>query len=116
MIRYHKTPAIIAELLPESEIIDNAGDMLDIIAEAGYNNSTALIIHKENLNEAFFDLKTGIAGDILQKFSNYRMRLAVVGDFTKYKSKSLSDFIGESNRYGVACFVNSLDEALERLG
>ena len=39
-----------------------------------------------------------MAGEILQKFSNYRVRLAIVGDFTPYSSKSIKDFIYESNK------------------
>jgi hypothetical protein len=56
-----------------------------------------------------------MAGEILQKFSNYRMRLAIVGDFSEYKSKSLRDFIRESNRTGTINFVGTIDEALLRL-
>jgi hypothetical protein len=117
MIQYHKTEkgTIIAEILPGSDLIDDPSDMLDIMSETGYNNSTGIIIHGINLNQDFFDLKTGLAGEILQKFSNYRMRLAIIGDFSLYKSKSLRDFIRESNNRGIICFVDSLDEALKRL-
>ncbi|WP_449401649.1 DUF4180 domain-containing protein [Chryseobacterium wanjuense] len=55
--------------------------------------SDKVIIHEKNITPEFFDLKTKIAGDILQKFSNYRVKLAIVGDFSKYESKSIKDFI-----------------------
>jgi len=67
------------------------------------------------LHRDFFDLKTGLAGEILQKFSNYRVKLAIVGDFEEVKSKSLRDFIRESNRGRTVNFVNSVEEAVERL-
>ena len=71
--------------------------------------------YAESLGEEFFDLKTRIAGEMLQKFSNYRTRFAIIGDFTNVQSRSLQDFIRESNDGRTVCFVGSLDEALLRL-
>lgn len=117
MIKYHKTAKgiSIAEILPGSETIGTTEDLLDILADAGYNGSTGLIIHSGTLSDRFFDLKTGLAGEILQKFSNYRMRLAIIGDFTKTDSKALRDFIRESNTRGTINFVGSAEEAFARL-
>ncbi|HEY5469020.1 MAG TPA: DUF4180 domain-containing protein [Bacteroidales bacterium] len=56
-----------------------------------------------------------LAGDILQKFSNYNIKLANVGDFTKYKSKSLHDFIRESNKGNRIFFLQNFDDALNKL-
>lgn len=74
-----------------------------------------MILKAEQLTPDFFDLKTRVVGEILQKFSNSRMRLAIVGDFSVYTSKSLHDFIFESNKGNLINFVGSVDEALERL-
>lgn len=117
MIKYHITEKgiSIAEILPGSEMINSTEDILDTMADAGYKGSTGLIIYAGNLNKDFFDLKTRIAGEILQKFSNYRMKLAVIGDFSDVRSKSLRDFIRESNTTGVINFVATLDEAISRL-
>ena len=117
MIEYHlfKDDLKAAEILKGSPVIATPEDMLDLIAEAGYQNSIAVIMHRETLHSNFFDLKTRLAGEILQKFSNYRMKLAIVGDFSDLDSKSLSDFIRESNRTGIINFVNSVDEALAKL-
>ena len=116
-IKYHITPGggKIAEIIPGSDLISSPDDVLDLMAEARLNDSGRMIIHKKNLHPDFFDLKTKVAGEILQKFSNYRMRLAIVGDFSEFKSKSLRDFIRESNRTGTIYFVGSIDEALTRL-
>ena len=116
-IKYHKTASgtIIAEVIPAADLISGPDDILDLMAEARYNGSGTMIIHDRSLHPDFFDLKTRIAGEILQKFSNYRMRLAIIGDFDQFKSKSLKDFIRESNRTGVINFVCNLDEALARL-
>ncbi len=88
---------------------------VDILGNCNYQGATKIIINKEIITPDFFDLKTGIAGDILQKFSNYRMQLAIIGDFSEYTSKSLRDFIYESNKVGRILFVESLSVAKERL-
>jgi len=46
---------------------------------------------------------------------NYRMKLAIVGDFSRYTSKSLQDFIRESNRGNQVFFTDTVEAALRRL-
>ena len=117
MIRYHsaKNEITLAEILPGTDMVNNPQDMLDLMADAGYNGSRGIIIHSDSLHPDFFDLKSKLAGEILQKFSNYRMKLAIIGDFSGYASKSLHDFIRESNQRGIICFVDSLQKAIEML-
>jgi hypothetical protein len=115
-IRIHKNNnGNIAELIHEGIRIDSTDDMLDVIAESGLLDSQKMIIWEYQLNPDFFSLSTGIAGDMLQKISNYRMRLAIVGDFSKYPGKSLRDFIRECNRGKMVCFTGSLEEAIDKL-
>ena len=64
-----------------------------------------MIIDKSNITEEFFDLKTKLAGEILQKYVNYQVKLAIVGDFDGYSSKSLKDFIYECNNGKHVFFV-----------
>jgi hypothetical protein len=105
----------IAEIVSEDILIKETQDALDIMANSNYQGSWKIIIHEKNIIPDFFDLKTGIAGDILQKFSTYHVKLAIVGDFSKYSSKSLKDFIFESNKFGHINFVSSIKEAQEKL-
>jgi len=105
----------IAEVISDRILINKTQDALDLMADCSYHESNSLILREENFVSDFFDLKTGIAGEILQKFSTYNVRLAIVGDFSKYKSKSLTDFIYESNKHGRINFVKSIDEAIEKL-
>jgi hypothetical protein len=93
-------------------VINNAQDFLDTVFNLP---SSAIVLHEENLHPDFFELRTGIAGDILQKVVNYKMQLGIVGDFKKYESKSLRDFIYESNKTNIIVFVNTVDEAITRL-
>lgn len=105
----------IAELRPGFAAIGSADDIVDILGNASYLNCTRVIIHSDSFATGFFDLRTGLAGEILQKFSNYRMRLAIVGDFSQLKSRSWRDFIRESNRGKTVCFVPTVEEAISAL-
>ena len=65
--------------------------------------------------EEFFILSSGMAGEVLQKYINYRFKLAIWGDFSRYTSKPLHDFIYESNQGKDFFFVASQEEALRKL-
>ena len=80
-----------------------------------YNNCLRIALNKEALSKEFFILSTGIAGEILQKFSNYRAKFAIIGDFSSYTSKPLRDFIYESNRGNTIFFVPDEAAAIEKL-
>ncbi|MEQ9377116.1 MAG: DUF4180 domain-containing protein [Imperialibacter sp.] len=105
----------IAEVISDELTIKDAQDALDVMANCSYQGADNIIWHEKNIAADFFDLKTGMAGEVLQKFSNYRARLAIVGDFSKYESKALKAFILESNRQGRISFVGSVDEAKGKL-
>ena len=102
----------IAELLGNATIVASAGDALDLLAEAGTRN---IVLKREHLAPDFFRLGTGLAGEILQKFSNYRVRCAIIGDFSQVRSPALHDFILESNETGEIVFVADIDTALALL-
>lgn len=100
----------------EGTLLASAQDMLDIIATARYQHDCSrLIIQKENIDEDFFDLKTGLAGEALQKVVNYHAALAIVGDFSGYTSKALNDFIYESNNGTRVFFMPSEAAAAKKL-
>src|SRR5690554_5524367 len=80
-------------------LITDVQSALDLIATINYETGCdRIILNKPALCEEFFDLRTGLAGEILQKFINYHIKVAIVGDFSVYSSKSLRDFIYESNK------------------
>jgi hypothetical protein len=105
----------IAVLKSDNILIKETQDALDLMVESGFHDSGKIIINEKQLISEFFDLKSGLAGDILQKFSTYNVQLAIIGDFSKYSSKSLKDFIFESNKNEHINFVRSMEEAIERL-
>ncbi len=83
----------IAEVVSETTVIATTEDGLDLLGNLYFQGFDKVILHEKNITPDFFDLKTGIAGEILQKFSNYRVQLAIVGDFSAYPSQSIRDFI-----------------------
>jgi hypothetical protein len=116
MFKFHEIEkTIIAELTDENFIISCVQDAVDLLGNATYYGCSRIIISESNLTADFFSLKTRLAGEILQKFSNYRIKLAIVGGFSKYKSKSLRDFIRESNKGNLVFFCDNLDSAISKL-
>lgn len=106
----------IAIVQSDEIIIEDAQSALDFIMTIQYyDDCHRIAIYKEAVIEDFFKLSTGIAGEILQKFSNYRKKLAIIGDFSTYTSKPLKDFIYESNRGNTVFFVSDEQAAIDKL-
>jgi hypothetical protein len=108
----HETNGLqIAEVKSGPLLIKSPQDFLDMIANI---SARTFILQEEMLDASFFDLRTGVAGEILQKCSNYYIRLAIVGNFSQYESESLHDFMYESNKTGQILFVDTVDAAIDR--
>jgi len=106
----------IAFLHSDEVLIYDVQTALDVLAEASYvGGCDCLVLNKEAFADEFFVLSSGLAGAVLQKFVQYRMKLAIVGDFSGYTSKPLQDFIRECNAGYGPYFVTNEDEAAERL-
>lgn len=91
-------------------------DVLDLIGDLVWaTGADALVLHEHQMTPDFFDLSTCIAGEVLQKCTNYHVPLAIVGQFDR-DNESLRAFICESNRRRHVYFAGSLDEAIEALG
>ena len=105
----------IAELVSDRMEINRVQDALDLMANADYLGARSIIMREHHLTPDFFNLSTRFAGEILQKFTNYQVRLAIVGDFSKYKSKNFKDFIYESNKTGRILFLPDIESARDRI-
>lgn len=100
----------------ENILITDSQSALDLIMTVKYETECSkIVLDKDAISEEFFRLSSGIAGEVLQKFINYRTKLAIVGDFSKYISKPLRDFIYECNKGHDIFFVETLDQAVEKL-
>ena len=111
-IHNHDIAVVYSETVQLSCVQSTLDFMMTIYYETGHR---VFIINKEAIIEDFFDLSTKVAGDILQKFINYQFKLAIVGDFSMYSSLALKDFIYECNHGREIFFVNSIDEAYNKI-
>lgn len=106
----------IATVESDNVIIGNAQDALDLLATLGYvHQCRKAVLDKGSINEDFFELRTGLAGEVMQKFVNYNFAAAICGDFSRYTSKSLRDYIYECNQGRHLLFVADRQEAVDRL-
>lgn len=95
----------------EGEVLQKAADIGDLIGEAFFCGAELVAIPVERLGPDFLRLKTGIAGEVFQKFVNYRLKCAIVGDIGEAlaESRSLRDFVYETNKGGSIWFVPDFD-------
>ena len=97
-------------------VIADVQSALDVLMTAKYEAGTKnIVIDKALIAEEFFALSTGLAGEILQKYVNYGGRIAIYGDFSRYTSKPLKDFIYESNQGRDIFFTAAREDAIQKL-
>ena len=89
----------------------------DLLGNAFHHGAAWVAVPVERLTDDFFRLRTRLAGNIAQKFVNYRIGLAVLGDVSRHveQSTALRDFVRESNRGGQLWFLADLAELRARL-
>ncbi|OMD43211.1 cytoplasmic protein [Paenibacillus borealis] len=106
----------IAVVSSSEVLIGDVQSALNFIATVRYETDCdRIVLNQSNVSDSFFDLKTRLAGEILQKFINYQVKLALVGDFSIYTSQSLKDFIYECNRGNDFLFMPTEQQAIEKL-
>lgn len=114
--KIQKLNKTIAVITSDKKVITDIQSGLDLIMTAKYEAETNLIaIDKSAIADEFFILSSGLAGEILQKFINYQAKIAIYGDYSKYTSKPLKDFIYESNKGKDIFFVSTKEEAVDYL-
>jgi len=97
-------------------LITDVQSALDFMMTVKYETGcTNIAVNKEAIINDFFILSTCLAGEVLQKFINYGVRFAIYGDFSKYTSKPLKDFMYESNQGRDIYFQPSASLAVDKL-
>lgn len=106
----------IAHVISDEIVIDDLQSAIDLMMTVKYETGIKnIVISKDLITDKFFILSSGLAGEILQKFINYQFRIAIYGDYTKYTSKPLKDFIYESNNGSDIFFVSDPEQAIDKL-
>jgi hypothetical protein len=92
-------------------------DLLELLGAAYFDSPAWIAVPVGRLPDEFFDLGTGIAGEIVQKCANYRVGFAVLGDISRFTAAStaLTALVAESNRGRQTWFLTDLAELEERL-
>ncbi|MFE9441891.1 DUF4180 domain-containing protein [Streptomyces sp. NPDC006602] len=106
---------------PDGPPLDGENAALDLIGDAMGRDAQIVAVPTERVADEFFRLRSGVAGAVMQKFVNYRLRLAVVGDVSRHVagSTALRDFVHETNQGGHIWFLpdfEALDEKLRTAG
>jgi hypothetical protein len=107
----------VLELIADGTKLRTYNDAVDLIGKSFENRATLIVIPVECLDDEFFQLSTRIAGELIQKFVQYRQRLAIVGDISGFlaESSALRAFVAESNRGKDVWFLASRAELGQRL-
>ncbi|MGW0738168.1 DUF4180 domain-containing protein [Streptomyces sp. NPDC002851] len=113
--KIHDVPVL--RCAPDGAPIAADSDVLDLIGNAGYQGAQWVIIPAERFDETFFQLRTRVAGNMVQKFAQYGMGLVVLGDISRHteSSSALQDFVRECNRGRQTWFLADDGELGERL-
>ena len=85
------------------------GDIPDAIAAC--IDADGLILTEGDLAEEFFDLRSGLAGELFQKFMNYKLRVAIVLRNPDAYGERFSELVYEHTSHSMIRFVRSEDEA-----
>jgi len=102
---------------PDGEKLKSERDAADLIGEALSSGAELIVVPVERLEDDFFELKTRLAGEIIQKFVTYRQRLVILGDISHYiaQSRAFKDFVYETNYGNQVWFLANLQELNARL-
>ena len=102
---------------PDGPLLDGERAATDIIGDTFGSGVELVVIPVQRLGPGFLTLSTRLAGEVIQKFVNYRLRLAIVGDITTAvtASDALRDFVRESNRGRHVWFVADMAELEAKL-
>ncbi|MEV8351174.1 DUF4180 domain-containing protein [Streptomyces niveus] len=115
LVEHHGVHVLVCD--DEGAPIGSLQDALDHLVGAAFEGAELVAVPAGRFDDSFYDLSSGLAGAILQKFATYRLRLAVVGDISHHllASAALPDLVREANRGRDIWFVADLDELVARL-
>ena len=93
--------------------IQSIGNVSDAVSTC--IGTAGLILTHEDLSPDFFNLRSGLAGELFQKFTNYRIRVAVVLPDPAAYGERLAELIHEHQAHPLIRFVSTKEEAINWL-
>lgn len=88
----------ILECLPNGGKIVDESTVLDLIGQCAEEEADIILLNETNFTEDFFDLRYGLAGKVLLKLSNYRVRAAAIIPPEKVGKGRFYEMVLETNR------------------
>jgi hypothetical protein len=97
-------------------LIGSFQDIVDLMEQA-WEQAPVIVLPVARLNPDFFQLRSGMAGEIVQKIATYGGRLAIVGDISTHtvESNAFRDFVREANRGRSIFFLPDMDALVAKL-
>lgn len=110
----HERVLVYAEDAP---LLTGEHDANALISAAWEHDATWIALPVESLHDDFFRLETRVAGHVVQKFINYGLKVAVVGNIDMWLARSgaLRDLVYEINLGNAFWFVSDFKELESRL-
>jgi len=90
--------------------IGSINDILNAVASTF--GAGGLILTEDDVSSEFFDLKTGLAGELFQKFENYELCLAIIVPSPERYGERFNELAREHKSHNRIRIVRSKDEAL----
>lgn len=87
----------------------------DLVGACFEHDTRSLLLDHGALPAEFFDLSSGVAGELLQKLTNYGIRTAAVVSDPELRSGSFQSFARESQRSGQFRIFRNRNQAIEWL-
>lgn len=96
----------------DGPVISREADAIDVLGDAFAQEAELVAIPVERLDPEFFRLRSGLAGAVTQKFAQYGVQLAVVGDVSRWTAEPgpVADWVRESNQGRGLRFVADVAE------
>jgi hypothetical protein len=101
----------------DGPLIDSYQRTVELIGEALTAHASLIAVPVSRLSADFFQLRSGIAGEIVGKVVTYHLKLAIIGDIAAHvtATSALRAWVRECNRHGEVYFLSSLDDLAAHL-
>lgn len=96
---------------PDDDLITGEADVLDLMGACYEIDGNRLLLEEKHLHPNFFDLKTGLAGAVFLKLTNYQAKTAVLANLANIKSERFQELIYETNKGKLIHFFDDLAKA-----
>jgi hypothetical protein len=105
----------VSEYLPFEPVTTGAFDPADVVAQCVESGAQTLLLDRDALPPAFFNLSSGVLGDLVGRLTLYRIRMAAVVPDLAAHSLPFQDFVREANRGAQFRFFPTRDQAAQWL-